>query len=927
MDYKNTLNLPRTDFPMRANLTQREPEILKQWEEMDLYGRMRAARRGRDRYVLHDGPPYANGELHAGHALNKILKDFVVKTKHMAGYDAPYLPGWDCHGLPIEYKVLSDLGDAAKSMSQTDIRRACREFALGFVDKHREGFKRLGVTGQWDKPYLTLSPDYVATIIQVFAEMYQAGYVYRGLKPIYWCAHCQTALAEAEVEYGDHLSPSVYVKFNAVSPVPGLEGKTSFVIWTTTPWTLPANLAIAVHPDLEYVAIRVGDENLIIASGLASRALMECGIETYEKVAEFTGSDLEGVTYQHGMFDDRVCPVILGRHVTLDAGTGCVHTAPGHGQEDYVVGGQYGIEPLSPVDGAGRFTDQAGPYAGEHVFDANERIVTDLRESGALLHKEEVTHSYPHCWRCSTPVIYRATAQWFISMEHNGLREKTLKGVDEVEWVPAWGRDRIYSMLSQRPDWCVSRQRVWGVPIPVFYCANCGEPHANAETFERIIGIARSADDGIDRWFDSEASELLPENTVCGECGHGEFTKESDILDVWFDAGVSHRAVCEADPDLGWPVDMYLEGSDQHRGWFQSSLIPAIATRGAPPYRTVLTTGYVIDVEGRKLSKKLGDSFGNDALMELYGADITRLWIASENYRQDIRISEEIMKHLQDIYRRLRNTFRYMLGNLYDFGPEHAISYEELEDVDRWALHQCEALKQQVLKHYESFDFHHVFHKMHNFCAVEMSSFYLDIIKDRVYTFAAGARERRAAQTVMAEILTDLLKLLAPIIPYTADEAWQHLPAHLKTAQSVHTCEFSKENPQYFLEDEALHTWDALLRIRGIVSKALEEARRAKRIGTSLEAQVRLVPGDEETQKVLHEAESQLPAVFIVSQCEIAPVSEEATRHEDRLLVEINKAPGKKCARCWNYKESVGQIPEHPEICERCVEQLGGIVV
>jgi isoleucyl-tRNA synthetase len=922
-DYKSTVNLPKTDFPMKANLTQREPIILERWEEMDLYGRMREEAAGRPKFVLHDGPPYANGDLHAGTALNKVLKDLVVKTRQMAGFNAPFVPGWDCHGLPIEFKVISDLGEEAKSLSAVEIRRRCRAFALKFVDLHRQGFKRLGVTGAWDKPYLTLRPDYVAFIIKVFGELYDRGYVYKGLKPIYWCGSCQTALAEAEVEYGSHTSPSIYVKFEAIEPLPGVEGKTYYIIWTTTPWTLPANLAISLHPDFEYSAVKVGDETYLIATDLLARALMEMGIQQHEVVKTFKGSELEGLTYRHCLFADRVCPIILGTHVTLEAGTGCVHTAPGHGQEDYVVSARYGIAPLSPVDGRGVFTGEAGPYAGTHVFKANKVIIEDLKASGALLHHAPYEHSYPHCWRCLNPVIYRATPQWFISMEANALREKAIAGIERVTWVPGWGQERIRGMVEQRPDWCVSRQRAWGVPIPVFYCKACNEVYANDASFAKIEQLALSAEDGIDRWFDTDAAELVPEGARCAKCGGTEFTKETDILDVWVDSGVSSRAVCETDPDLGWPVDLYLEGSDQHRGWFQSSLVLAVATKGEPPYRAVVTHGYVVDGEGKKMSKKLGNFYSLDDLIKKLGADVTRLWVASENYRQDTRISDEILTRLQDAYRRIRNTIRFLLGNLSDFGPDDAVPYDQLEDADRWALHQLEVLKEKVLEAYDSYEFYRATHAIHNFCAVEMSSFYNDICKDRLYTFAADARERRAAQTVQAEILVDLLKLLAPILVYTAEEAWGYLPEHLRTAPSVHLAQFSGPKPEHRMRPEELEDWDQLLRLRTLVTKELEEARRAKQIGSSLEAALTLLPGDDKTRELLERHRDQLPWIFIVSACTVAPVSDEARATEDKLLVRVDRAPGEKCVRCWNYKVTVGTIPEHPQICDRCFGQLG----
>ena len=922
MDYKSTVNLPRTDFPMRAGLTQREPETVARWDAMDLYTRLRQTASGRPKFVLHDGPPYANGDLHAGTALNKILKDLVVKSKQMAGFDAPYVPGWDCHGLPIEYKVLSELGDAAKSLSQVDIRRQCREFALGFVNLHREGFKRLLVTGDWQHPYLTLSPEYVATIVRVFSEMYLQGYVYKGLKPIYWCASCQTALAEAEVEYGEHTSPSIYVKFPAIDPVPGVDGPVSFVIWTTTPWTLPANLAISLHPEFEYSAVKVGDETLVMASFLAGAALEACGISEYTTEKKFEGRALEGLKYRHVQFPDRVCPVILGEHVTLEAGTGCVHTAPGHGQEDYVVGARYGIDPLSPVDDAGVFTAEAGKYAGTMVTKANDAIIKDLGESGALLGSSKITHSYPHCWRCSKPVIYRSTPQWFVSMTKDELRERAVKAVDAVTWVPAWGAERIGSMIENRPDWCISRQRSWGVPIPVMYCKGCGEVFANEASLAKVEAVARSAEDGIDRWFDSDPSVFTPQDAVCEHCGSTEFTLERDILDVWFDSGVSNRAVLETDPQLAWPADMYLEGSDQHRGWFQSSILPAVALKDAPPYKTVVTHGYVVDGDGRKLSKKLGNFMELSKMLQQYGAEIVRLWVASENYRQDIRLSDEILTRMQDAYRSVRNTIRYALSNLYDFGPDDAVPYDDLMEEDQWALHKLQEFRARVTRGYDRYEFHQVFHALQHFCTVEMSKFYFDVLKDRLYTFAADAPERRAAQTVLAEVLVDLLKLSAPILAHTAEEGWSYLPQHLRMEDSVHLALFPIARNEYLLSGESLENWNELLRLRTIVSKTLEEARRAKVVGSSLEATLTLRPGTEGIARLLEAYEVRLPSIFIVSTCAIAPVDPSVDAAEG-LAVTVAKAGGTKCVRCWNYRESVGSISEHPEICDRCAEQLG----
>lgn len=925
INYKETVNLPKTDFPMRANLTVREPETVERWETNDLYGEMRAQSKGKPKFVLHDGPPYANGDLHAGTALNKILKDLVVKSKQMAGFDAPYVPGWDCHGLPIEYKVLIQLGDRAKELSQVEIRRKCREFALKYVDIHREGFKRLLVTGDWQNPYLTLESSYVATGVRVFAEMYEKGAIYKGLKPIYWCSHCQTALAEAEVEYGDHTSPSVYVKFKAVEPLPGLDGDVSFVIWTTTPWTLAANLAISVHPDFKYSAVKVGSDTLIMATELVSQSMETCGITNYKTIKEFAGVDLEGLTYRHVQFEDRVCPIILGTHVTLEAGTGCVHTAPGHGQDDYVVGARYGIEPLSPVDGRGCYTADAGKYEGLHVFKANAVVIEDLNASGAMIHDETIQHSYPHCWRCKTPVIYRATPQWFVSMDTNDLRDNACEAVDSVEWIPKWGQERIRSMIAQRPDWCISRQRSWGVPVPILYCSECEEVYATPESFKRIEDRALSADDGIDCWFDADASEFVPDGAECAKCGSTTFEKETDILDVWFDSGVSNRAVLETREELTWPADMYLEGSDQHRGWFQSSMLPAIAVKGTPPYKTVVTHGYVVDGvgQGRKLSKSLGNFMELPKLIKKVGAEVIRLWVASENYQQEIRLSDEILTQMQESYRRIRNSIRYPLSNLYDYDTSMAVPYADLLEIDQWALSRIEDLRNRVLAAYDSYDFYLVYQNIINFCSIELSSFYFDILKDRLYTYAADSPERRSAQTALAQILVDLLKLLAPILAHTCDEAWLALPGGLKTSESIHVTGFPEKRDSNTMSDEKRAHWDELLRLRGVVSKSLEAMRQDKVIGSSLEAEVTLAPGTEALENTLKLYEEQLASIFIVSKCSVAYISDDAKNAEQGVLVRAEKSANQKCQRCWNYRDSVGNSESHPEICGRCVEQLG----
>ncbi len=907
---------------MRASLTQREPETLKRWDEDGLYAALRADAAGRTKYVLHDGPPYANGELHSGHALNKGLKDLVVRSKQMSGFDAPFVPGWDCHGLPIELKALQKIGSKAKTMSKVDIRRQCRDFALKYVDLHREGFKRLGVNGDWTGPYLTLAPEYVGTIIHVFSEIYQTGAIYRGKKSIHWCPSCRTALAEAEVEYADKTSPSIFVKFETIDAPLGLDKPAKLLIWTTTPWTIPANMAICVHPEFDYSVVRVGNEYLILASELAKQALHTCGIEDFEVVQECKGRDLEGIQYRHPLFPDRICPVILGRHVTLEAGTGCVHTAPGHGQDDYIVGRQYGIEPFSPVNAGGVFTEEAGPYEGTHVFKANETIMEDLRACHALLHSEDYTHSYPHCWRCSGPIIFRATPQWFLNMDHDGFREKALQAVDSVRWIPEWGKERIHGMIAQRPDWCLSRQRVWGVPIPVFYGKVSGEVYATPESFQRIEDLARSAPDGIDRWFDTPVSELLPPGAKCPESGETEFEPETDILDVWFDSGASSRAVSETHPDLTYPSDLYLEGSDQHRGWFQSSLLMAMAAKGEAPFRSVLTHGYVVDGDGRAMSKKLGNYIELTKLMNTYGADIVRLWVASENYRQDIRISEEILSRQQDAYRRIRNTMRILLGNLYDFGPEHAVAYDDLLDLDKWMLHQNELFKRKALKAYDDFEFHVLHQAAHNFCSVDISSFYIDVLKDRMYTFAADSPERRSGQTAMASVLNDLLTLLAPVLVYTCDEAWRHLPDHLRPIDSVHRAQFPAPDDTKLLPDAEAKRWAKLLDVRGAVTKELEEIRREKTIKSSLQAAVTIVPGTEEVEKLLHGFNDQLVDLFIVSKCEVSPVDAEAASAEAGIRVSVVAATGEKCARCWHVRPSVGTVENHPQLCGQCATQL-----
>ncbi|MGQ9507825.1 MAG: isoleucine--tRNA ligase [Thermodesulfobacteriota bacterium] len=926
MDYRKTLNLPKTDFPMRANLSKREPEILRFWEREKIYDQINEQAKGRPKYILHDGPPYANGHIHIGTALNKILKDFIIKSKFMAGFDSHYIPGWDCHGLPVEHEVEKSLGKKKEEFSVVEIRKKCREYASTFVDVQREEFKRLGVFGDWEHPYLTMNYDYQATIVREFGKFLLNGSVYKGKKPVHWCVTCKTALAEAEVKYEDHRSPSIYVKFKLISPpqgkgimiddlFPSLRGKSIYVvIWTTTPWTIPANLAIALHPDYSYVAVDVGKEIYILAEALLEEVMGKFGLKNYQVLSKFPGSTLEGFKCQHPIYD-RDSLIILASYVTLDVGTGCVHTAPGHGQEDYESGIKYGLEIYSPVDDEGCFTKEVLFFAGQFVFDANDAVNQKLREVGALLKEEEMIHSYPHCWRSNDPIIFRATEQWFISMEKTGLRREALRSIQEVNWIPPWGKDRIYGMIENRPDWCVSRQRAWGIPITVFYCNSCNEILATPETIQYVAHLFEKK--GADVWFEEEANHLLPEGTRCPKCGADHFSKETDILDVWFDSGVSYAAVLEKDPNLEFPASLYLEGSDQHRGWFHSSLLTCVGTRGRAPYLSVLTHGFVVDGEGKKMSKSAGNVIAPEEVINQLGADVLRLWVCAEDYKEDIKISEEILKRLADAYFRIRNTFRFLLGNLYDFEPEKdSVPYEELYEIDRWALHQLQKLIRRVREAYERFEFHLVYHRVQNFCAVEMSALYFDILKDRLYTFPSSSRGRRSAQTALYKILKSLTSLMAPILSFTAEEVWQHLPFEggKEKKMSVHLTSFPNVEEDY-LNESLEERWEQIWEVREEVTKALEVARREKRIGLSLDAQVNLsLP--EKLYSLIKPYEKELKTIFIVSSVTLTPGKNE-------VEVEVLKADGKKCERCWNYDLSVGKYLEHPTICERCFEALG----
>jgi isoleucyl-tRNA synthetase len=928
MDYKKTLNLPRTDFPMKANLAKREPEILAKWEGMDLYAKLRSNSKNRQRYVLHDGPPYANGHIHLGTALNKILKDMIVRSRQVMGYDSVYVPGWDCHGLPIEHQVEKELGGRRGGMSQIELRQRCRAYAEKFIDIQRQEFKRLGVIGDWKNPYLTMSYDYEATIARELGKFITQGSVYKSKKPIYWCSSCRTALAEAEVEYEDHLSPSIYVKFPFTDDlsrlVASLDNKRVFVlIWTTTPWTIPANLAIALHPDYEYAVVGFGDEAWIIAEALVEEVMAKAEVSDYEILARLAAVDLEGMKCRHP-FLDRESVIVQASYVTLDVGTGCVHTAPGHGREDFETALKYGLEVYSPVDDDGRFTEDVVHFAGQFVFDANKGVNKKIAECGNLVREETITHSYPHCWRCKQPVIFRATEQWFISMESNHLREKALDSIEkEVVWVPSWGKERIYGMIANRPDWCISRQRAWGVPIIVFYCQDCGEILASPEVLEHVV--SRFASEGADVWFSEEAGGLLPPQTKCSKCGGSGFRKEMDILDVWFDSGVSYAAVLEPREDLHSPADLYLEGSDQHRGWFHSSLLAAVGTRGRAPYHTVLTHGFVVDGVGRKMSKSLGNVIAPNEVIEKYGAEILRLWVAAEDYRDDIRISEEILQRLSEAYRRIRNTCRFLLGNLADFDPERdMVKVSSMESLDRWALYRLQQLVRKVVKAYERFEFHKIYHAIHNFCVVDLSAFYLDVLKDRLYVSAPNSAKRRSGQSAIFEIVTTLVRLMSPILAFTSEEIWENIPSFPGKSDSVHL-ELLPE-PSFVYENDSLEKqWGLLLDLRAEVNRVLELARKNKEVGHSLDSEITLgVKGA--LRENLRGLEEMLSRVFIVSRVRLAdPESlDSAIPAMDipELMIQVKPALAMKCARCWVHDETVGAEPNQPEICSRCVREL-----
>jgi len=946
MDYKDTLNLPKTSFPMKANLPKLEPDMLARWDEMDIYSRIRQASATRPLWILHDGPPYANGNIHMGTALNKILKDFVVKSRAMLGYNAVYVPGWDCHGLPIEHQVDKELGldtadvDVRRAMDPLEKIRRCREYAQKYIDIQREEFKRLGIIGDWKRPYVTMEPAYQAVIAREFGRFVGTGVVYKGLKPVHWCMHCKTALAQAEVEYEDQTTQTVYVRFPVRSASPALAqalgGKpAALVIWTTTPWTLPANLAIAVNPTETYTVVELDGQALIVARPLAEAFAGLPGVRDRASLTgvAIPGQALEGTVARHPWID-RDSPVLAADFVAMDTGTGLVHIAPGHGEEDYELGRKAGLKIYNPVDDDGRYIPEVELFARMTVWEANPKIVEHLRKIGALVAEVTLNHEYPHCWRCKNPTLFRATEQWFISLDKKGLRQRALEAVErEVAWIPAWGRDRIFNMIAHRPDWTISRQRVWGVPIVAFYCA-CETLLVEERLVEYVAAIMRDGR-GAEEWHARAAKDLLPPGTRCPKCGGEEFRKETDILDVWFDSGCSHAAVLETRPELRWPAEMYLEGSDQHRGWFHSSLLEAVGTRNRAPYQSVLTHGFVVDGEGRKMSKSQGNYVQQEELIPKYGAEVLRLWVASEDYAEDIRLSHEILNRLSDAYRRIRNTFRFLLGTLADFDPDRdRVSYDQMDEIDRWALLRLGELIARTRRAYEEYQFHVVFHTTHNFCAVDLSSLYLDIIKDRLYTRAPDDPSRRASQTVCFEMLTALARILAPILSFTTDEVWSYIPGRAKP-ESVHLVTLPEERGEWVNERMAAD-WERLLEVRGEVSRALESARKQGLIGKGIDAVVYVTSAPEEQWRPLlaGKGEALLTTLFNVSAVKLAGTAPA----EGSVLYESQDIPGlalavvpaqrlgwKKCERCWTWSPEVGADPRHPTLCERCLPVVLGL--
>lgn len=926
MDYNKTLNLPKTDFPMRASLPQREPEFLKKWNENDQYKKLMDYNEGKPLFVLHDGPPYANGDIHIGHALNKTLKDFIVRYKNMTDFKSPFVPGWDTHGLPTELAARKKAGITAESnISDLELRKICRDTALGYVNLQRESFKRMGIIAEWDNPYITLKKEFEQEQIKVFANMASKGYIYKGLKPVYWCSDCNTALAEAEIEYAEDPCHSIYVKFKVTEDFGKLTAlgaeldKTYFVIWTTTTWTLPANVAICVGPNYEYSILKANGEYYVMATDLAPVAMADAGITDYETVGIIRGDELEYMKTAHP-FIDRTSLVIVGDHVTLESGTGCVHTAPGHGVDDFIVCKKYPEIPIVvPVDNKGVLTEEAGQFAGLTTEEANKPIAEYLDKIGALFALKKIKHQYPHCWRCHKPVIFRATSQWFCSVDD--FKDAAVKAAEDVKWYPEWGKDRLQSMVLERADWCISRQRKWGVPIPVVYCKDCGKEIIDDGVMQKVSDIFGK--EGSDAWYAHDAEYFLPEGFKCPHCGKSNgFEKESDIMDVWFDSGSSHAAVCRKRPYLKWPADVYLEGADQYRGWFQSSLLTSVAAGDGAPYKQIITHGWTVDGEGRKMSKSLGNGIAPQEIISKYGADILRLWVASADYHADIRISPEILKQISDNYRKLRNTARYCLGNLYDFDPDKdMVSNDELEELDKYALMKLDEVIAIARKGYDEYEYHTTAHALHNFCVVDMSNFYFDVLKDRLYTTAPDSKSRRAAQTVLYKVLDALTLILTPILAFTCDEIWTAMK-HDKSRNPEGPLFNNIPTADYIETDEAfIAKWDRIHEIRTDVQKALELARNEKVIGKPLEAKVTLY-ADGELADFLKSELKSLPEIFITSAVEIADGEGEFKGDVKGLSITVNKADGEKCERCWKFSDTVGQDSEHPTLCAHCAETM-----
>ncbi|NMC94135.1 MAG: isoleucine--tRNA ligase [Syntrophorhabdus sp.] len=917
MDYKNTLNLPKTPFPMKGNLPVKEKEMLKSWEDMKLYGKLVERAANHPLFILHDGPPYANGHIHLGTALNKILKDIIVKSKFMTGFRADYIPGWDCHGLPIEHQVEKEMKEKKASLSKLDIRHRCRAYAESFIDVQREEFKRLGGIGLWEKPYITMDYRYQAIIMEQVQKFFARDEVYRMKKPVHWCMSCLTALAEAEIEYELKKSTSIYVKFpytgSYEGPFAAYPDKPIFMlIWTTTPWTLPANLAIAINPTFTYVAFDVGGEIYIALKELVEEINQKAGIGGYKILGEIPADSLMKLSFKHP-FIERDSVMVYGDYVASDTGTGAVHTAPGHGEEDYETGIEYGLDIYSPVNERGEFLDEVEFFRGMNVFDSNQHVIKKLQELGRLLYQEEIEHSYPHCWRCKKPVIFRATEQWFISLDKNGLRQKALDEIDRVRWIPTWGRDRIFNMLQVRPDWCISRQRTWGIPITIFYCEKCREPFWSNESFRNVIKAVEES--GADIWFEKDASYFLPRGTTCKKCNNPTFVKEEDILDVWFDSGVSWAAVCKERKELTYPVDMYLEGSDQHRGWFHSSLLTSVGNEGQAPYKSVLTHGFVVDGTGRKMSKSLGNVIAPEEIIEKYGAEILRLWATYEDYRDDIKISKDIINRLVETYRRVRNTLRFLHANIHDdFDPtQHSVSYDQLSYLDKWLLSRLHRLIERVRDAYNTYTFHTIYHAVQNFCTVDLSALYLDIVKDRIYVENKNALKRRASQTVIYETLVSLLKLIAPILSCTAEEMWTFLKGYVQE-ESIFLASFP-ESRKELIRPEVEEEWEKIWRIRELANKKIEEKRVEKVVGHSLDTRI-VIKASESDFALLGRLGHELKDVFIVSQIDLQ-------KGDSDTEITVSKADGQKCERCWQYATDItAAAGKFPNTCKRCADTL-----